>query len=204
MIIKDKKIIFLHIPKTGGTSIMKSLRPHGLEGSGHMQLSRIFQKYNINSKNRNDYLVFTVSRNPWDLVVSNFAYIKMKKSYWHSSDGSTKYGEHPDYNTVKNMNFKEFVYALKDKKIKSTYNTLPQSYWIDRKVDYIIRFENMSKDFETLCKKVGLPNIELLHLNKSKHQDYKKYYDKELISIVEKLYAKDIKMFNYRFNNEKN
>lgn len=199
MILEDKKLIFVHIPKTGGTSIMKALRPYGLKGSGHIQLSRELSVHKIGRPKRARYTVFCVSRNPWDLVVSNYSYIKMEKSYWHSLDGTTNYGVHPDYEFVKDLSFKEFVYALKDKKIKSKYNTLPQTYWINRKVDKVLRFENLNEDFKALCKEVGLDKVELPHLNKSTHKSYKDFYDDELIEIVRKLYHKDIETFGYEF-----
>lgn len=199
MILEDKNLIFLHIPKTGGTSIMKALRPYGLKGSGHMQLSRELHVHKVDAAKRPDYLVFCVSRNPWDLVVSNYSYIKMEKSYWHSLDGSTNYGKHPDYEFVKKLSFREFVYALKDKKIKSKYNTLPQSYWANRPVDKVLRFEKLNEDFKVLCKEVGLGEIELPHLNKSPHKSYKDFYNNELIEVVGELYQKDIEKFSYRF-----
>jgi len=37
------------------------------------------------------------------------------------------------------------------------------------------------------------------HLNKSSHQTYTAYYDKETKQIIEKAYKKDIKMFDYKF-----
>lgn len=37
------------------------------------------------------------------------------------------------------------------------------------------------------------------HLNKSSHQNYSAYYDKETKQIIEKAYEKDIKMFDYDF-----
>ena len=178
---------------------MRALRPYGLKGSGHMLLSRQLERYKIGMVKRKDYTVFCVSRNPWDLVVSNYSYIKMEKSYWHSLDGTTNYGIHPDYNFVKNLSFKDFVYALRDCKIKSKYNTLPQTYWMDAKVDKVLKFENLNIEFKKLCLEVGLPEIELPHLNKSHHKSYKDFYNDELIEIVRKKYKKDIEFFGYEF-----
>lgn len=199
MISNKHKFIFVHIPKTGGTSIMNSLGEYGLKQYGHTRLSKIYLRENISEDKYKEYFKFATVRNPWDWVISHFSYIKMKKSYWHSDDNSTKYGKHPDYDFVKNLNFKQFLKALQDKKIKSFYVNTPQSYWLDKDIDYIIRFENLQKDFSNVCKNIGIPNIVLPHENKSSRREYADYYDDEAIEIIKKIYWKDIERFNYEF-----
>ena len=78
------KMIFLHIPKTGGTSIEKSLN-----------LLNIYNGYGINKKNKamqhfdsheykkhlgkekyNQYYKFTIIRNPYEKVISDYFWLK--------------------------------------------------------------------------------------------------------------------------------
>ena len=57
---KEHKIIFIHIPKTAGVSIIKSLFNDKVKTGGHrnyIYLSKLFQDFN-------DYFKFTIVRNP--------------------------------------------------------------------------------------------------------------------------------------------
>ena len=66
-------------------------------------------------------------------------------------------------------------------------------------VDFIGRFENLADDFNTLCGNLGIATPPLPHLNQSKHQDYRAYYDGDDAAkqYVLAHYAEDIERFGY-------
>ncbi|MCI0490622.1 MAG: sulfotransferase family protein [Blastocatellia bacterium] len=66
-------------------------------------------------------------------------------------------------------------------------------------VDFIGRYENLNEDFDHVCRRVGVRPPPLPELNKSNHNNYRAYYDEEMIGIVSALFARDLEMFDYRF-----
>ena len=80
------------------------------------------------------------------------------------------------------------------------------SYIIDKynrvSVDYIGYFENIEDDFETIKKKIRV-DARLEKKNAVNRKSYTDYYDDETIAIVESVYEKDIKLFNYCFTGPK-
>jgi len=70
MILKNKKIIFVHIPRTGGCSIenhfnFKASDTWKPDTAQHLTLQEYSEHFDIDK-----YFKFTVVRNPWDRIIS--------------------------------------------------------------------------------------------------------------------------------------
>jgi hypothetical protein len=194
----EYKCIFVHIPKAAGSSIKQALN---LRGSGHPPWTLFARQY---PKQWNEYLTFTVVRNPWDRVVSAFAYAKMERSYWHDA----KMQPHPDYELLKGMGFQEFCGFLKQNARQLQHESwFPQYLWVteerDRKIATVVRrvlrYENLDEHFPMLKAELGISDVALPHVNKSDRGSYLDYYDAESAQIVADLYEMDIKLFGYEF-----
>jgi hypothetical protein len=194
----DHKCIFVHIPKTAGISITKSL--FGNLGAGHMTI----KKYQIifNNIEFNSYFKFTFVRNPWDRLVS--AYNFLKKGGFDNYDKFWAQKNLSNY-----MDFDSFVKnGLRRKSVQSWKHFVPQYKFICSEdgmpmVDFIGYFENLDNDFSYVQKKLGISsNSKLLHLNKSmkRNDEYKEYYTEETKKIVEYVYHKDIQLLGYNFD----
>ena len=168
--------IFVHIPKTGGTSIARTLS----RTQNHITAQRYI--HNLGMKKWNNSFTFTIVRNPWDREISSFFY-RYKK----------------DYGGV--FSTEIFKKHLKRVYVGGIPNYIP---WFANKkqesfVDFIGRFENLQNDIDYVCDKIGINRKKLLHVNKSNHKHYTEYYDDETREIVAKKYSDDIKLFNYSF-----
>ena len=181
MINHKHKYIFIHIPKTAGSSIESFLNPsikcttNGDTFLKNKHESAVF--YNTRDPNCfSKYFKFTFVRNPWDMVVSRYFYRKTKQSNFNISIKDFLLG---NFNWIKYFN----------------------SLSIDGKicVDFIGKFENLEQDFGIVCDRIGIPRQKLPHRNKSNHKHYTEYYDDETHEIVAKTYAKDIEYFGYKF-----
>ena len=175
MIDHKHKALFIHITKTGGTSIASALNMK--ENFRHFTASAMRKK--VGEDTWSNYFKFSFIRNPFEKIVSLYHYNGKGFGFEDSS-------------------FKEYVKAWgKGKKI-SRYPHQNSSY-IDEKLDFIGRFENLQEDFDIVCDKIGIPRQQLPHKNKTNHKHYTEYYDEETRAIVTEKYAKDIEYFGYKF-----
>jgi len=191
-ISNDLKLIFIHIPKNAGTSIINSLQ---LENHGHYKWKHYKWKH---YKLYNDYYKISVVRNPWDRVVSNYFYIKTINTYWHSYENI-----HPDYNLIKNLSFEDTLkIANKNLNIFKGYGWYLQYDYIVNNdklmIDTLYNFENLQKLINDINDKYNT-NFVLLNQNSTNRKDYHEYYNSITKDIVYKLYKKDIKYFKYEY-----
>jgi hypothetical protein len=185
----NKDYIFIHINKTGGTSIAKAI---GLPSKRHLTVKEVISI--IGEDEFNKAFVFTVVRNPWDKVVSHYEY-RVKTNQTKMAD--------------RHISFKQWVKQTYGKERNPLYynNPLmfaPQSDWLkDRegviRVAHIIKFESLAEDFREIAKTLGI-HADLHHLNWTKREPYKNYYDSETIQIVSDWFEEDIRRFGYRFD----
>ena len=196
MILSPKyKFMFLHIPKSAGTtirSILKTKDKKIKEIFGHPTFSEIQTKYDVSN-----YYKFTFTRNPWDRFVSTFFYLKKNNKNEKLLNEARK--------KVCNYSFASFVKELHLEKNQFSKHYFihfrPQIHFLESmdNIDFIGRFENIQEDFDVVCDKIGISHQELPHFNRVKHKHYTEYYDDETRQIVAKMYAKDIEYFGYEF-----
>lgn len=187
----DKKIIFIHIPKTGGTSVATSLvgKP-----SGHPYL---YEYYYANKTYTKEFFKFCVVRNPFDRLVSGFFHIK--HNYTNPIYKST-------FNELKINTFDDLILCLEIKKtrlilVNNIIHFRSQHELINHKkvkMDKIYKYEEFDSIIEDLNKRLD-ENLTFEHLNSSPRKGYKEYYNERAISICRKIYQKDLETFNYEF-----
>jgi len=187
--LQIKDYYFIHIPKNAGTSIINQFFKLDNKIGTHYNIN--YYPNNIRKK------TFAICRNPYTRLVSCYNYFKMKKSYWHSNDGSTPYGLHELYNYCNKNTFDIFVKDLcVNNKFTNNIHLLPQYKWIitpDNKiVSKIIKIENINKELSELFNE----KIDLIKINKSK-SNCDDYYTLESKQLVYEYYKRDFEYFEY-------
>jgi hypothetical protein len=67
-------------------------------------------------------------------------------------------------------------------------------------VDFIGRYENLQKDWNVVCEKIGICE-KLPWINKRRNKkSYTEFYDDKTMNIVYEMYKKDIEYFEYGFD----
>tara|TARA_B100000676_G_C17747103_1_gene664492 strand:- start:129 stop:719 length:591 start_codon:yes stop_codon:yes gene_type:complete len=181
------KAIIFRIPKVANSSF-KILFPHFAtknKGKDLLETKKILgEKYD-------SYFKFAFVRNPWDRVVSCWAD--------KSNPNHAMFWPKSIFNIANGKSFDEFVNFLKNNAFKKDRHIVPQVFFVPPDIDFIGRFENLQEDFNTVCDKIGIPQQQLPHENKSNHKHYTEYYDDETREIVGEKYARDIEYFGYKF-----
>jgi Sulfotransferase family len=181
------------------------------------------------------YFKFAIVRNPWNRLVS--AYLNKFVDKHLELDNFSKdvigniYTQkklNPDWE--KSITFSDFVEYLdrtQDKDLNEHWK--PQYLFLGgTKFDFIGRFENLDRDFNSIKNKFNIPvNLERIISRKiektpeistssdcaldypnlypfelkqlDRYPNYEKFYTPELIERVARRYKKDIEMFGYEF-----
>lgn len=191
--ISDKlKCIFIHTNKCAGESIEQAILgrvdtnyrgiPYFGSPQKHWNLRQYFRHHPLKTVR---YFKFSVVRNPWDRV---FSWTKFRDKWLERDTIKTTLQERMLYDFSHAEGFNIFTYE------KMFYFPLKII-----KVDYIMRFENLERDFEILCDKLNIERFKLPHLNKTEKIDYRKFYTQKLKALVEKRFQWDIEHFGYKF-----
>ena len=206
MISWRHRCIFVHIPKTGGTSIENLIWP-GPRSTGDLWMGFVDKYHNkyqtgglqhllatqirteVGAKVFADFYKFSTVRNPWDRAVSQFSsmvdrddlrdFIGMKKG-----DSFKKYIDL--IGKKRHVQWEPQVNFLRD----SNGELL---------VDHIGRFETFSESVHQVLKVIGIRVIAIPHENATHRGPYPGYYDDESREMIANLYAADIEAFGYSF-----
>ena len=181
MIIEKYKTIFIHIPKNAGTSVEEyfgntSFRVQPNKHDNIYDIKKMFPNP------YNNYRKFTIIRNPYDKMVSWYFYLRRNALENVSTEGDVIEFNEWIKDPSKFWNFNDPISFLN-----------PQYTWVDETVT-TLKFENLNKELNEFFKeKIDLPVI-----NKSNHDHYSIYYNRESLDIIHDRYKEDFERYNYK------
>lgn len=184
------KSIFVHIPKTAGTSVSEAL--YGMQPWHH--LARSYQQ--VDPQRFEEYFSFAFVRNPWDRALSIYKYAR-------------KISDSPYRGPLTDIagydSFESFVMDWCEKeKIQDHYFLRSQFSFVsidDESVgiDFLGRFENIDEDFKEVCRNMGV-DVALPKLNQAKKkEDFRQSYTTEMVDKIASVYNDDVEKLGYSF-----
>ncbi|WP_029035381.1 sulfotransferase family 2 domain-containing protein [Salinimicrobium terrae] len=217
MISHQYKCIFIHIPKTGGSSIYKFFHPdvpllpdtpnydihYGWcpERKIYLQHATAFQLLNtglVSEEVWKNYYKFTIVRNPWDRSYSDYLWAMRTSAI---KDSFTNY--------ITARGDFEKIFAYPQKPGYKGDHLKPQKDFFDKDgryaVDYIGRFEDLVFHIEKVAGHLGLKRKFNVKINgsTSRYPHYSLFYNKSRKKLVEHFYAQDISKYGYNFEDKK-
>lgn len=210
IISPQRRYVFVHIPKTGGTSMALALESRAtkddiLIGDTPKALRRRRRLRHLETPGRlwkhstvrdigplidpADFFVFTLVRNPWDRMVSYYHWLRDQRF------------DHPVVSLAQTYDFKDFL-RHPNTQASLDSNTY-QSYMIDAAgIDHCTLYarlehpQDLAPLWEHLAFKVTIPRENL----SDRAKDWRIYYDAETADIVNKKAGEDIARFGYAFD----
>ncbi len=212
IISRGRSYVFVHIPKTGGTSMALALEARAMKddimmGDTPKALKRRRRLKDVQARGRLwkhstladiDGLVstdeiaamftFTMVRNPWDRAVSYY--------HWLQGQGF----DHPAVALAQSAPFETF---LADKTTQASFCSWPaRRYMTDangtERASAFVRLEHFEQDAAPLITHLGF-ELPLDHVNRSDRGPYKDHYSSKMKDIITECCAEDIARFGYSF-----
>ena len=211
IISHQRRYIFVHIPKTGGTAMALALeqraarddiligdtpkavarrgRLKGLQAPGrlwkHSTLADIAGLYDPAGM-----LIFTLVRNPWDRVVSYYHWLRMQDF------------DHPAVTRAKALDFSGFLHHPGT---QSSLQSLPYAGYVSAPNDpaptaLYIRLEHLDADMAPLAAHLGFTPVLPIANQSLRARDWRPYYSDADAATLGRICAQDIDQFGYRFD----
>ncbi|MBT8152893.1 sulfotransferase family protein [Epibacterium ulvae] len=211
---RGRRYLFVHIPKTGGTSLALALEGRAMAddmmlGDTPKARKRRRRLNDVSTRGRlwkhsmrsdlegliaedemNSLFAFTLVRNPWDRMVSYYHWLQ------------TQTFVHAAVTLAQQLDFAAF---LRHPLIQTALRENPAPRYMTgsdgvERCDLYIRVEYFAQDAQPLFEHLGF-ELSLPHSNQSARlRDWRGYYTDETVEIVRQISAVEITRFEYSFN----
>ncbi len=200
----ERKFLFVHIQKTGGSSIRKILTEaipdtHSFLGT-HDQAK---QAAEVLGPEYDSFYKFAFVRNPWDRLVSWYTMIKdrienrpkhqINRLWQYVSETASSFEEFIEKctDTIDDIDGrKSFMFNQVDYLTNETGEII---------VDFVGRYEEFERDLNIVLQKLQIDVPKIPHVNRSSRGHYSQYYNDRTKAIVEERYKRDILFFGYKY-----
>lgn len=206
MISDSRRLLFVHVQKTGGSTIDNGLTAalgdvrRIAAAQRHAPLTRLLEL----EPDLASYWIVGFVRNPWSRLLS--WYRMMERFRIGADSGNERHVQHLARNEFirgvleASPDFEAFIlHALEAFPRLHT----PQSDYLftsTRRADFVGRQESLEQDLRAVYARLDLPWVELESVNIDPGRpDYREHYTDAMRRKVSELYARDIAGFAYDF-----
>jgi len=200
----EYKFVFIHIPKTAGTTICSSwegsvlkniCKETGVLGGTHKTIREILNSY-PETKN---YFKFTVVRNPYDRFVSKFYFKQLEPRQDFDLEWNDKEAE----GILPQMWWiTDSMRTEPDKLNRNNPYYRPELHFGDVLVDRILRYENLEKELREVLDELGIDVNEKVfpHFRQTRAEfSYHQYYDEKMRSLCKYIFREDLDRLGYEW-----
>lgn len=216
------KFLFVHIAKTGGTSVRAALKrscwkdPYRIPSylcdrishlCGHRIAAKLPRhaaavgaKEMITPAQFNALFKFTFVRNPWDRHVSAYHHFLRDQESLLDELRISSFDDFTEWLLVDGKSYLGRKHVL----VAATRRSQAEHIMdVDGKmlVDFIGRYERLSDDFDKVCRRIQLDSVKIPHRRRSsRRRDYRPYYTDHSAELVGQAYHLDLTLLGYRFD----
>lgn len=203
MISHERKFIFVHTPKTAGTSVEECLKDYGIMQQGPRNFNSIYFKHitarelkRMLGDQYDNYFKFSVIRNPWDWLISTYEFNRGISYPFMRGTPFTMPGRVPP--ELVKMPFTQWIVWFSEGFKMQQYDVVSDNKG-NCLVDYIIQFEELQTGLEHVLNHLGLPlPKDIPRLKASNRKSIGSYYKCLAdVELVEKYFPLDVRLFNY-------
>ena len=211
IIDENKRFIFIHNPRTGGTSIRKALSKYE-NTSGRNIRKNLKQKQKKAGININKIMFWHVNHSGMSMLKKvipniqeyNYTFACVRNPYERTY---SYYNKTVKLLKQKNIDLNEYIDIMYEHHKHKTYEMLqifPYSFWT-KGVDEVIRFEDLRnpKCWDDLMVKCGMQEtITRPHENRyyiSNQNEYRDYYSDTARKQISEIFEEAIETYKYEF-----
>jgi len=211
------RAIFVHVPKTAGTSVEALLGMHGEKTqiglvpyfNQELDLEHLYGRQlqhltalQIREALRDDvafatYFKFAIVRNPWERLVSALAWTDQK---W--ARGEELVQRDFEQQVLQVQTLFQAAQAAPASVALPHFLTPQCLYLYDAEqrlmVDEVLRFERLDEEWPRVARRLGVADRLPIRM-KSHHRHYRDYYNEHTRRVVAGIYASDARLLGYEF-----
>lgn len=214
IISRGRRYIFVHIPKTGGTSLALALEARAMKDDiligdtpkarrrrrrvkGFQSRGRLWKHSTladidglVTTEEIGEMFCFTLVRNPWDRAVSYYHWLREQEF------------EHPAVALARRLGFGAF---LQHPQTRAAFAAQPAAHYMTdaagrERAAVFVRLEHLAQDLAPVEAHLGYPLRPGRENRSDRDADWRRYYTDTAADAVAEACAEDIARFGYRFD----
>jgi hypothetical protein len=206
MISDSHRFVFVHIPRTGGTSVETALAalsrdpvrfvargntafPHKHDSAAELA-ARLGADWGR-------YMRFSIVRDPWARMLSDYKFFRETGPLLY--DGFSP-RERALTEAAGGLDLEGWLFTFADelRMAQTDYLTDDRGELL---VEHVLRTERLAEDFAAICARLGI-RVALPHLNRTEPAGPRSSFTPAAAALVAERCAEDLRRFGYRFGDD--